>query len=61
MDGVYRYYNVTLTNLTSLPCYTPPDPSQAEVAVYASNVLADGLRSTASFSKLATAIMFTSY
>ena len=29
-----------LTNLTSLPCYM--HSSQAEVAVYASNVLTDG-------------------
>ena len=38
--------NATLTNLTSLPCYM--HPSQAEVAVYASNVLTDGPPSTAS-------------
>jgi hypothetical protein len=47
VDGVC---DVTLTNLTSLPCYTPPDPSQAQVAVYASNVLTDGLPSAASLS-----------
>ena len=34
--------NITLdlTNLTSLPCYM--HPSQAEMTVYASNVLTDG-------------------
>ena len=40
IDGIC---NVTLTNLISLPCYK--HPSQAEVAVYASNVLTDGLPS----------------
>ena len=43
MDGVC---NITLANLTSLPCYKYP--SQAEVAVYASNVLTDGPPSTTS-------------
>ena len=46
MDGVY---NATLTNLTSLSCYT--NSSSAEVAVYASNLLTDG---PPSFSFLST-------
>ena len=37
---------ITLANLTSLPCYE--HSSQAEVAVYASNVLTDGLPSMTS-------------
>ena len=40
--------DVTLVNLTSLSCYTPP--SQARVAVYASNVLTDGRPSAVSLS-----------
>ena len=48
MAGVCTF---TLANLTSLPCYKYP--SQAKVAVYASNVLTDGPPSTTSLSMLA--------
>ena len=47
MDG---QCDVTLTNLASLiPCYT--NSLQAQVAVYASNVLTDGPPSTETLSK----------
>jgi hypothetical protein len=49
VDGVC---DVSLTNLTSLPCYTMMYPSQAQVVVHASNVLADGPPSTTILSKL---------
>ena len=50
MDGVC---NITLVNLTSLPCYK--HPSQVEVAVYASNVLTDeSPSSTSSLSMLSS-------
>ena len=48
--------DITLANLTSLPCYMPP--SQAQVAVYASNVLTDGPPSIASLSMFNRAVLF---